>query len=169
MNRRMGLGLGMVAVAVAAFVVYNMMQESGRLPDKVFERMEFGGEFGLLTGNEKGVVCHQVFLCQETGCEMLVSHKLWHHDFRTMTEAQKRAAIISDTQRDMEDVGLACTKPDGSIFLSEAWAQPHCSDCGGGCDSRSCPGTIGLQGGCSLGGVNCAITFICCSGGCPNC
>lgn len=162
-------GLLIAGIAVAAWLAYGPVQPTGKLPDSVFENMEFGKDFDALTGDKNGVVCHEVRLITDDGEETVVWHKLWHHDFRKMTVAQKRVALRKDTQEDMREVGLACADPSGRVWLSQAYAQPHCDTCGGGCGTKSCPGTVAMGGGCLLGGTNCVITFICCSGPCPNC
>lgn len=165
--KRLLSGVAAAVALVGGLVLYDAVRDKpGKLPGRVFDKMEFGDGFDAVTGDERGLVCHQVILRTSAGDELIVSHKLWHHDFRKMTPAEKRKVLREDAQRDMEDAGLACMGPDGKVLLHQAYAQPHCEDCGGGCGTKSCPATVIAGGGCMLGGVNCVITFICCSGPC---
>lgn len=115
-----------------------------------------------------GVVCHQVVKRLPGKPDEVVRFHEMPYDFRNATEAQKKAWVIEDTVKDIGEIGMACAPSPDPGFLDMAFAQPHCEDCGGGCTSASCPGhIIGSQ--CFLGGTNCIITLICCSGTPCNC
>lgn len=169
MNRRHAVWFGAVTIAAAVIMATWLNQRTGKLPPDIYEKMDFPAGLEQVTGDKNGVVCHEVRLLSKSGEQTIVWHKLWEHDFRKLSPAEKEAVIRKDVRKDMEDVGLACTSPDGKVWLHQAYAQPHCEDCGGGCGTRSCPGTLAIGGGCLLGGTTCVITFICCSGPCPPC
>ena len=166
--KRNWLGMLVASIALAAGVAYYMNQPGGPLPRSVFDDMEFPPDAVMetLRGDENGLMCQQLDLKTADGTTMIAWHKLWKHDFRSMTVAQKKAALIAGAKDAAHETELACTDPDGKVWLHQAIAQPHCDTCGGGCGTKSCPATIVSGGGCVLGGTNCVITFICCSGSC---
>jgi len=170
--KRNWLGYLVVSIALAGGVAYYMNQpKRGPVPDSVFDAMAFPDDAVMetLKGDADGVMCQQLNLRTADGTTMVSSHKLWHYDFRKMTVAEKKAALIAGAKAAARESELAyCNEPDDSVFLQSAYAQPHCDQCSGGCDVRSCPATVVMGGGCVLGGTNCVITYLCCSGSC-NC
>lgn len=167
--KRNWLAYLVVSVALAGGVAYYMNQpKRGPLPDSVFDKMEFPDDAVMeaLTGDPDGVLCHLFNIKTADGSIMVSSHRLWNHDFRKMTVAQKKAALIASAKSAAKEVGLACNEPSDSVLLQSAYAQPHCDQCGGGCSTKTCPGTLAPGGGCLVGGTNCAITYLCCSGSC---
>lgn len=171
MKRKIGMAVATAGLVAAAFFGYQVYEDraTGTLPKRVFENMKFPDTLAEVTGDEKGMACVQIRLRTASGDQMLASTYMLEHDFRTMTEAQKRKAVIERTEREMKDVGLACTDPDGKVFLHQTYAQPHCESCGGGCGSIGCPATIQSGGFCTYQGPNCIIVIICCGGGACTC
>ena len=162
-------GLAAIAGVAVAVTAGLMLQEAekGKLPGKVFDRMKFPKTLSEVMGDANtGIVCHQVILRTERCDEVLGSHDILGHDFRTMTEAQKRRVLIDDSRKDMEEIGLACADPEGNHWFRAAYAQPHCESCGGGCGAIGCPAKIQIGGQCTFNGPDCIITVICCGGPC---
>lgn len=166
MMKRLALA-GAAGTAIVAGLAYFASQP----PADIFDKMQFPHGLNDSIGEEKkGQVCHQFrYVGPDGEDELIVSHNLWQHDFRTMTEEAKRAVIKADSRKDWKEHGgtLACAEPESSGLIQEAYAQPHCDDCGGSCVTRSCPAHVATGGGCLLFGATCVITYLCCGGSCP--
>ena len=166
--KRNWIGFLAVSMALAAGVAYYMNQPGGPLPPSVFDGMKFPSDevMATMSGDENGLMCQQLDLQTADGTTMIAWHKLWRYDFRHMTVGQKKAALIQGAKDAAHETELACSDPAGKVWLHQAYAQPHCDSCGGGCGSISCPAHTVVGGGCAFGGPNCTISVICCSGGC---
>ena len=165
------LGTGSVMVAMALWFAAHQ-PEAGKIPKDKITDMRFPRGLKATGDPLSGLMCHQIIVKGHDGKpdETLLFHQIEHKDFRTMTEEQKKAAIIADTQADLEGAGVACG-PVAPPFFSEAIADSvkRCDGCGTDCWITSCDSTF-VGPYCVLGGSTCVISFICCggaNGGCP--
>lgn len=166
LKQRMAVGGAAIVVATAMWFGLNAPeQKPHKIPKDKISDMGFPKGLKVKGDPMTGSLCHQ--LVGPDG-EVWKFHRITDKDFRKMTEEEIKAAIIADTQADLEEAGVACGPAAPSIF-SEALADiKRCDGCGTDCWATSCPATyIGPH--CTLDGTTCVITFICCgsSGGCP--
>lgn len=148
----------------------------GHIPPEVLDRMKFDhGTADMVGDTASGRMCHEVRLRNSEGETVIGRGYIDRKDFRTLTDAEKRAAIIQSAKGIVEASGVsaACLPdPDGWFpgVASVAFADPpKCLDCDGGCGSASCPAHVPLAGPpCQMTGPDCIISIICCSSSC-NC
>jgi hypothetical protein len=120
--------------------------------------------------------CHSIYQKKADGTlEFLEQHDILDDqggpiDMRRLSGPEREAVIQADFKKDRIRMGMeACSGVGPDWFFPAAYAQPHCTDCQGGCPSWTCPGHFVGQL-CALGGGSCVVTIICCSGDCtPNC
>lgn len=142
------------------------------LPPDLFDRTEYPKGTGDMVGDSNGRMCHEVRKRDSAGEHFVGREYIEGVDFRTATPGEKKAAIRASARRITERAGLMACAVDPALpfpgLASDASAQPHCLDCGGGCGSASCPAHVVEGGGCQMQGPDCIITIVCCSSAC-NC
>lgn len=161
MKRAIAIVGATIAMFAGVYLVAGKKAEK-RPPDAVLE-MTFPKGIRQVTGNpENGEVCQEVRLCSTAGCRDVYRKVHVGRDFRYASDAQKKAWLIEGAQEGVDAGGLACGGASDDPFFPAAYAQRQCVDCGGGCTSVSCPATLHAVGPCTMGGVDCVITLICC-------
>lgn len=167
-------GLGLAMVTALGMYLFMETKPDNRIPRRVIQDMTFPAGFNV-TGDKDGVLCHEIRRRFTDGRDDLTiqTHRIPHRDFRTGTEADKRAWLIDDVVDDMGDKQLACVQEEPWFFRAAYADPPYCEeDCGGsGCISWTCPATWNvLTSRCNVPGYDCAVTFVCCGHGCtPSC
>lgn len=161
----------LIAGSLTGGGLYYVTRPKPGIPREVFQNMRFP-KGATMTGDEaNGWLCHEIRKWDPDKKEwMLWNLHTINRDFRQMTPGERMDAIINDTIADVGGLDLlACAQPsDWFPDSSPAYADPpKCgADCGGGCQTLTCPAT-NHPGGCTLNGNSCAMSFICCSTPCP--
>lgn len=164
---------GVLAVALAGggLLWYGRAtHEVGTL--EAVRNMDFPMGTDMMVGDKDGHMCHQVLLRMGDKPDRYLPRRMLPGDFRKMSAADKMAVIKQAAAEDVEASGEISCLPQDEWFLdttSAAYAQPHCSDCGGGCGSWSCPANLVVPlVNCVIPGPNCAVTILCCGGSCQH-
>lgn len=168
------VGALMLAGGGMAYYLSSRPPASG-IPQEVIDRQKFPKGTGDMVGNSKGEICHEVRLQNSSGTHVIGREEVIPGaDFQHLNGAEKESAIKASMKRILEGAGLMACASDPALpfpgLASDATAQPHCLDCGGGCGGVSCPAHVvpNNYGYCEMQGPDCIITIICCTGSC-NC
>lgn len=171
MTKRWIVGAVAALMLAGGGLSYYLTRGPGGLPPSVFDRMTFPRGTADMAGDQNGRICHEVRLQNREGVSVVARGYIDGKDFRVLTSAEKKSAIIESAKSLTEAAGLlACSADPGLPFqgaASAAFAPPTCLDCDGGCGAASCPAHV-VEPGCEWNGPDCLITIICCTGSC-NC
>ena len=165
MTRPVQWTIAAVATAMALGGYIWFMASRDRAPQ--ISETTYPAGFNVTGDPATGRLCHEVVRRFPDGQpdRILKTHIIEGRDFRTGTEAEKKQWLQDDTDLDMEETSLSCY--DEPWFFRPAYAQKHCSNCGGGCISWVCPANFSaMTGHCQVPGSDCAVSYYCCGSGC---